>query len=360
MPATAQKSSTSTLMSSFALGFIVLCLVVYILHMASAIMIPFVIAVFVWYLINAIARVLGKIAFMHGKHLPRALCLLLTLLALGCAVWFIIDLIGMNISQVMRAAPIYQQNFEKVVPKVMTLFGLEHTPTIHDLIKYIDLGGIITALAKTFTGLAGKTLVVAFYVGFLLYEQRFFDRKIKDMFQDSEKEARIRKVLKNIDDKIQRYIGVKSFVSAIDSILTYTILSAFHVDFAGFWGLMAFFLHFIPYAGSFVALTLPSLIALIQYGDLSMGFAVLATLSISHAFIGHVLDPYLMGNNLNLSPIFIISSLAMWGMIWGIPGMFMAIPILATIAITLSQFPSTRPLAILLSKTGILEQQRAK
>ena len=118
---------------------------------------------------------------------------------------------------------------------------------------------------------------------------------------------------------------------------------------------MAFFLHFIPYAGSFIALTLPSAIALIQFGDPTMGAMVLISLSISHAFLGHVLDPYLMGNNLNLSPIFIISSLAMWGMVWGIPGMFLAVPILAIITIILSQFPKTRPMAILMSKTGVLK-----
>ena len=72
----------------------------------------------------------------------------------------------------------------------------------------------------------------------------------------------------------------------------------------------------------------------------------------SHAFLGHILDPYLMGNTLNLSPIFIISNLAMWGMIWGVPGMFLAIPILAIVALTLAQFERTRPLAVLVSKTG--------
>jgi predicted PurR-regulated permease PerM len=61
-----------------------------------------------------------------------------------------------------------------------------------------------------------------------------------------------------------------------------------------------------------------------------------------------------MGHNLNLSPVFIISSLAMWGMVWGIPGMFLAVPILAIITIILSQFPKTRPAAILMSKTGVL------
>lgn len=337
-----------------ALWFIAACLIVYILYLTRSILIPFVIAIFVWYLINAIARGLGKLSF-RKKRLPGFLCFTIALLGLGCGMWVIFDLIGRNISQVIQAAPVYQQNFEKIVPKIVDLLNLEHAPTVRDLFQYIGLGKTMTFFAAMFTGFAGKTLVVMFYVGFLLYEQRFFKRKIMEILQSRKNEARLRHVLRNIDVKMQRYIGVKSFVSGIDSILTFTILSVFDVDFAGFWGLMAFFLHFIPYAGSFVAITLPSLIALIQYGDPTHAFAVLACLSISHAFIGHMLDPFLMGDNLNLSPIVIISSLAMWGMLWGIPGMFLAVPILVMIVITLSQFRLTRPVAVLFSKTGVIE-----
>jgi AI-2 transport protein TqsA len=71
---------------------------------------------------------------------------------------------------------------------------------------------------------------------------------------------------------------------------------------------------------------------------------------------GHILDPYLMGNNLNLSPIFIISNLAMWGMLWGMPGMFLAIPILAVDDDHAGRSSSaTRPIGVLFSKTGIIE-----
>jgi predicted PurR-regulated permease PerM len=120
---------------------------------------------------------------------------------------------------------------------------------------------------------------------------------------------------------------------------------------------MAFFLHFIPYVGSFIAIFTPCAITLIQYGDIILLLQVIAVLCTSHAFLGHILDPRLMGEALNLSPICIIMSLAMWGMIWGVPGMFLAIPILAIIVITLSQFDTTRPLAVLLSKTGELEKR---
>ena len=199
--------------------------------------------------------------------------------------------------------------------------------------------------------------MVIFYTGFLLYEQQYFDQKITGMIKNKATEDDVRHILNNIDIKVQRYIWVKTFVSALAGSLTFVLLRIFHVDFAAFWGVIAFILNFVPYVGSLLSIVLPSLIALVQFSDPSSFLAVFICLCALHGLVGHALDPFLMGKNLNLSPIFIISSLAMWEMIWGVPGMFLSIPILAMIVITLSQFPHTRPLAVLLSKTGVIEQE---
>lgn len=341
--------------SSIAIGFMALCLFIFVLHEGRAILIPFVIAVFVWYLINAIARSISFIPHI-GTGIPRMARFALAICAFIGIIGFIGTLISRNIADVIEAAPHYQENFQPIIQQVVLWLNLDHQPTLEEIREYLDLGKIITVLAQSFTGIAGKTLVVVFYTGFLLYEQRYFNRKIINMISDQKTEDHVRAIIHKIDVRIQKYIGIKSLVSAADSTLTYLILSIFNVDFAEFWGLMAFFLHFIPYAGSFIALSLPSAIALIQYGDPTVFAMVLGCLCLSHAFLGHILEPSLMGHNLNLSPIFIISSLAMWGMVWGIPGMFLAVPILAIITIILSQFPNTRPMAILFSKTGVLRE----
>lgn len=343
--------------SSFALGFIVVCLVVYLLHIAAAIMIPFVIALCLWYLINAIARGMSNLP-LGGFKLPRFMCFLMAIMSIVVGVWFVLDLINNNLQMVRAAIPQYQQRLEVLLPALLERVGLEKEAFIHDLRQYINLTAVFTTLVATFTGLAGKTLVVMFYTGFLLYEQRFFNRKIAGMFQDAETESRVRNILKNIDIKIQRYIWVKVVVSAATGILTYLSLAYFKVDFNQFWGLMAFVLNFIPYIGSLLAIAMPSTIALIQFGnDLSLVFTIVLTLGVIQITLGSIIDPRMLGDSLNISPIMIIFSLAAWGMIWGIPGMFLSIPILAMVVITLGQFPKTRPIAVLLSKTGDLDRQ---
>ena len=341
--------------TSYALGFIVLFLAVYILNLAQHIVVPLVIAVFIWYLINAIARVLMN---WHpgGKVIPRFFCFATAIGLLLLGVYGIFSLIKQNVALVIKAAPQYKERFDAITPKVMNLLGLDHIPTMSELVKQIDLADIITKSAGIFTGFTGTTVEVLFLTGFLLYEQRYFDRKIAGMSNDRKGEEKFRHILTNIDFKIQRYIGVKTLVSTLAAIATYAILRFVGVDFAAFWALLAFFLHFIPYVGTFAAIALPSLMTLVQFSDMGTFVSVAVSLSVALMLIGHILDPRLLGDMLNLSPICIIMSLAVWHAIWGVPGMFLAIPILAIIVITLSQFEPTRPIAVLLSKSGVLEK----
>lgn len=339
---------------STSLGFFLVWGVVYTLALGSAIIIPFVIAVFLWYLINAMANGLGHLK-RGQRRMPRPLCFLLAIVILSAGIWEIIYLIGQNLAQVVKSAPVYQSRLLEMVNQGMAWLRIEHEPTARELIHYLDLGGLLRDIASLLSGLAGKTVIVMFYTGFLLYEQRYFRRKISGIVANTRMEKRINGILKDIDLKMQRYIWVKTLMSVLTGLATFLVLRFWEVDFDVFWGLLALFLNFIPYVGSLLAVALPSAIALVQFGDPSVFLKVVIGLSVVQIVIGQGLDPYLLGENLNLSPIFIISSLALWGMIWGVPGMLLSIPILSMLVITLSQFPKTRPIAILMSKDGILD-----
>jgi len=356
---TNRRVMAPVVVSSFALGFIVVCLVVYLLHISATIMIPFVIALCLWYLINAMARGLSRLN-LGGLTLPRFWCFFLAIAVLAAAMWFVLSLINHNIRLVMVAAPGYQQNLRAAMMDVLTFFNLEQEVLLAELQQYLNITGIVATLAATFTGIAGKTLVVMFYTGFLLYEQRFFDRKIINMIEDAKTENNVRAILKRIDINIQRYIWVKVLISALTGVCTYLVLWFYSVDFNQFWGLMAFVLNFIPYIGSLLAIALPSIIALIQFNDLTTFLIIGSMLGVIQITLGSIIDPRMLGDSLNISPIMIIFSLAAWGMIWGIPGMFLSIPILAMVVITLGQFPKTRPIAILLSKTGNVDAASAE
>ncbi len=95
------------------------------------------------------------------------------------------------------------------------------------------------------------------------------------------------------------------------------------------------------------------MLTLVQFPDTLGPFIVtISVLSAIQFCIGSLIEPKLMGNRLNLSPIVILLSLGLWGSIWGIPGMFLCVPITVIIMIVCSYFPNTRPVAVLLSGNG--------
>ena len=128
----------------------------------------------------------------------------------------------------------------------------------------------------------------------------------------------------------------------------------FGVEFATFWAVLIGLLNYIPYIGSFLGVVLPVAFALVQFADLNVVLALLLALSAAQFVIGFFLDPYLMGNSLNLSPFVILVSLAVWSALWGIAGAFLAVPMTACMALVFAEFDGTRPIAVLLSKNGRL------
>jgi predicted PurR-regulated permease PerM len=128
----------------------------------------------------------------------------------------------------------------------------------------------------------------------------------------------------------------------------------FGLEFAVLWAVLIAFLNFVPYLGSVLGVLFPVLMTVVQFEELGVILSMLLALSAVQFIIGNFLDPYVMGNSLNLSPFAILISLAVWSELWGIPGAFLAVPITAIMAIVFSEFAGTRPLAVLLSKTGRL------
>ncbi len=136
---------------------------------------------------------------------------------------------------------------------------------------------------------------------------------------------------------------------------SYVILLVVGVDFAGFWGFIIFLLNYIPTIGSLLGILLPALLAVVQFATLGPVLAVLIGGGLTQFAIGNLVEPRLMGTSLNISPLVVLISLAVWGSIWGLAGMFLSVPLTMIAMIVFSYFRPTRPIAILISGNGDIE-----
>ncbi len=134
--------------------------------------------------------------------------------------------------------------------------------------------------------------------------------------------------------------------------LSYGVMAFFGLDNAGFWVVLIFVLNFIPTIGSILGTALPTAYALVQFQSVETAALVCAGLGAVQFTVGNFVFPRIAGNTLNLSFFVTILSLFVWGALWGIVGMFLAVPLTAALVLILARFPATRPVAILLSKSG--------
>lgn len=338
-----------------AASFGLLALTIYFLVVGEAILMPLVLAVFITYLIGALGHRVERLkvgAWHPPAWLGLATAILMVLLILAVTV----QLTAGNIGAVVAAAPRYQERLQDAFTQGMALAAdllrLDEPPSFAALAKEIDLRAIVESFAGAFQSIAANTFQVFAYVAFLLLEIRTFDRKLKAIFPEPDREAAVRATLAAMGRKIEAYVLIKTGVSLLNALLTYLILSLFGIDFAGFWALLTFVLNFIPYVGSPLATLFPTVLTQLQFGSVLTTGMVLGSLVAAHAIVENVIEPQVTGKSLNLSPVVMIVSISVWGAIWGITGMILSIPLMVITMIALAQFPRTRPIAVIMSASG--------
>lgn len=337
--------------SYFASTVIGISGVIALLVFGKALLLPFAIAVIVWYVIDALSASFERIkigsAYPFARFSLLSALTVIVLLGMG-----LVQMIGDTVVQVQNAAPGYQDNVAKILGKFSAMTGVEIAPKISEFFSQINLGSIVGSIAAALMSLAGDVGMVAIYVAFLLIEQRYFEVKMGKLFPDEEKRSRVQNILNHIQSQIRQYLYLKTVLSILTGVLSYGVLIWIGVDYAEFWALLIFLLNYIPTIGSLVAIMLPTLLALVQFDTFTPFVVLIVSLGALQMLIGNVLEPRLMGSSLNLSPLVVILALSLWGQIWGVTGMFLSVPITVIAMIILANFEKTRPIAVLLSENG--------
>jgi AI-2 transport protein TqsA len=157
-------------------------------------------------------------------------------------------------------------------------------------------------------------------------------------------------LLWHIEQNVKRYLVRKVLISAVTGVLIGIVLTILGVPLAFVFGVLTFFLNFIPSIGSIIATLLPMPVVVLN-PELGLTTKILAFVipSILQFVMGNILDPKIMGRSLDLHPVVVLLGLMFFGMIWGIIGMFLATPIMAVIKIVLEQIPVTAPVAAALA-----------
>ncbi len=313
-----------------------------VLKYAQSVILPLVVAWFLSYLAGPVVQ------FMVRRKIPTSLAVLgVLVLMLGACFLAGVFLHG-RISAIAGQYGQYEQRFSEIVSDVAKALDLKSNP-LADADWGKRIGGFLMNLAQSFVSFLSFLVTVIVFLIFLLLGRPYFRHKIERAFSPDQAE-RIGRIAETISTQMSMYLFLQVLMSLLTGFLVWLVLAILRVDFAITWGVLAFFLNFIPIIGSVAATIPPVLLSLVRfYPNYWPAVICLGCLGVVQMGIANAVVPKVMGSRLNLSPVVILLTLLFWGWIWGIAGALLSIPIASAIKIVCDNIEPLHPIGVMMA-----------
>ncbi|MEO1198776.1 MAG: AI-2E family transporter [Pseudomonadota bacterium] len=333
-------------------------LIGWLLVVGQDLLLPIFTAIISVYVLITAADALSDLPVLN--KLPSAVLKLLILVGFTLILAGLGLVVAVTVADLIALAPTYQANIDRLVTGIAETLGLEAQEVWTDLravtIDAVDLQALLVQVLGGFTSLGATVFLIVVYAAFLMSERDGFARKLAIALPDRDQAETAARVIADINKKIGDYLAVKTLINIILGVMSYAILWVMGVDFALFWALVIALLNYIPYVGSLFGVVFPVVLSLAQFGSLTTTLILAAFLTAAQTYVGNVLEPRMIGRQLNLSPFIVLVALSLWTALWGLPGAILAIPMTSMMAIVLASFDATRFLAVLLAeRVGTIE-----
>lgn len=330
------------------LGLIAFSLLLFMLVQARFILISLAIAIILFSLTSDAIH-----AISTRLRVPNWLATTLALIGIALGLLWISTTVVSQVNEVVVLAIGYAERAQAALPTLTERLGPDAQERIITALTNFNIPGWIRQMAGQASGLLSGSVLVIMFVGFMFAEQVWFPTKIERLAKSPEKAHEIHRIIASIMALVNRYLIVKTAVSAVTAAIVGLIFWSAGLELAMGVALITFVLNFIPTVGSIVATVIAVLLAFVLSGDTTVTLLVGILCTIAQFVIGNILDPMLLGQTLRMSSFGIILSLAFWGAVWGVPGMFLAVPIMVALMIICAHIPWLRSVAVLLSREGL-------
>jgi AI-2 transport protein TqsA len=299
----------------------------------KVILVPFVISVFIY------SAMLPLLSFIQKRFKSsRAFAVIISMLL------FIVFAAGLTVLIYSSAKGFLEEtgkyrervdNFIEDASIYASKVGIDlKSQDINSSLKKLPMFSVAKNISGTLFSIISNTLLVVVFILF--------------MITGSRRPGSSNPLIAEIQSKISKYINVKLMTSIATAILVGVVLLLFGVDLAFMFAVLTFLLNLIPNIGSIVATLLPIPVILLQFG---LGWQLIAVLALTGSIqftVGNIIEPKFMGDVMGLHPVTVLMFLMFWGLVWGVPGMFLAVPITAAMKIIFYHIEATKPLAKML------------
>ena len=341
-----------------ALVIIAFAVVLFLLVQARFMLISLAVAIILFALTSDVINFVAR-AKIGRFGIPNWLASLVSLILIAAGMLTLTSILLSQINTVLINTLSYAELAPSAIASLFSWLGPDSEMAIYNAMNAIEVSGYLRSAAGQAGDLMQGTVLVILFVTFLFAERIWFQSKLENFTGDAANAERVGKIIASIIHRVNYYILVKTIISAVTGGMIFILATAFNLELAIAIGVMTFVLNFIPNIGSIIATILIAIMAHVQLGEAATTAIIFGVAGVIQFVNGNIIDPSLMGRALRLSSFGIIISLAFWGAVWGIPGMFLSVPIMVMLMVVCSHVPALRPIAILLSREGLPETERS-
>ncbi len=345
----------------FSLMILICCILIgAVLKIASAVILPFTIAILLAFVMYPLVKFMDKLRF------PRVLSIFLIIILIV----ILLSAFGMVLftsgSSVLSLFPQYEQRMNTIYFSVAPTLGLSNDESLtlwENLwgqlgIRSWIFNSVIT-LSNSFFKFVSGAVLVTFFVVFILMEASFFKEKLETAFEN--RSNRITRMGHDLMTQVTRYLTAKFFISLATGASCAIAFRLIGIEFAIVWAVLQFILNFIPTLGSIAGGFTVSLFALIQFWpEPGPVVATIIVVLAINMILGNFLDPKIVGEHVGISPLMVLVSLAIWGYLWGFAGMILAVPMTVIIKIVCENIPMLEPVSVLISSRKSVRARKAE
>ena len=327
------------------LGLAITILMGWLLMTLRFVFLPLVLAVFVAFLLNPLVNWLTR----HKVPLFIASSLAIVLMIL--VLYLTGTMVLKSLVAFQNEFPKYEIQFQSMVARAEQLANLDIGPLTNARLRQelarLSLSSVVGSILNSFFSFMTYLVFTFVFVIYFLTGSPRLPEKIKRSFSP-ERADTINQAVNSIGQQVQRYIWAKTLTSIITGAMMIIVCLIFGVDFPITWGFFTFLLNWIPTLGVFIASIPPPLLVLISTGSWVTALWVVVILTAVFMTLGNYIEPIILGESVNLSPLMALFALIVWGWLWGPAGMIVAVPITAMIKFTCDNVEGLRPLGVLM------------
>ncbi|MCC5647859.1 AI-2E family transporter [Nostoc sp. CHAB 5824] len=321
----------------------------------AAILVPFVIAIFLMMMVETIVRTLRAACPWVTRGSATFIAAALLAFSLLGSVW-VVGTYAASLSATASTVPV---QINEILAQLASSFGSQPL-TLERLVGDTELAALGRAGFDGLQGFASGALLVAIYLGFLLASRRSILRKFVRLFNSDGSRPRALRVMRRVESSTAQYIWVQTVTGIVIALGSWFVMTAVGQSTAPLLAFVIFLTSYIPVIGPFIGVIVPPVVGLAEFDGWTRPLILLFSLQAINFVINNLIVPRMQADRLNLDPIVILLSLGFWTWLWGLPGAFLAVPLTALVMAIATEQPSARWLAVILSKDGLPDPRKGE